>query len=160
MADLYDLPGMGLEPFDVTMFQGIFYHLPDPVTGLKAAADLTKEVLMLDTAIRSDLPDGMLAIGNEGREPVMTGVYGLNWYPTGPKVLADILRWMGFAEVRVAYKRTRTQGTRSGIGRLRVLASRKEGMLDSFESVERPDDFEVVVGKGKPSKHRELYKRD
>jgi tRNA (mo5U34)-methyltransferase len=49
VADLYDLPKLGLEPFDFTLFKGIFYHLPDPITGLKAAADLTKEILVLDT---------------------------------------------------------------------------------------------------------------
>jgi hypothetical protein len=28
---LADVPALGLEPFDVTLFSGIFYHLPDPV---------------------------------------------------------------------------------------------------------------------------------
>jgi hypothetical protein len=30
VLDLYDLPTLGLEPFDITIFAGIFYHLPDP----------------------------------------------------------------------------------------------------------------------------------
>src|SRR6185437_15533884 len=47
--DLYDLPKIHLEPFDVTLFKGIFYHLPDPITGLKIAADLTKELMIVGT---------------------------------------------------------------------------------------------------------------
>ena len=30
--DLYDIPSQNLTPFDITMFKGIFYHLPDPIT--------------------------------------------------------------------------------------------------------------------------------
>src|SRR5436309_1828615 len=45
VCDLYDLPKLGLETFDVTLFNGIFYHLPDPVAGMKIAADLTRELL-------------------------------------------------------------------------------------------------------------------
>lgn len=133
IMDLYDLPKRGLEPFDVTMFKGIFYHLPDPITGLKAAADLTKELLILDTAIRTDLPDGMLKLAREGQDPVMTGVYGLNWFPTGPKVLAEILDWMGFADVRLDYWRTRVGGRRPELGRLQIFAARERGLLDAFD---------------------------
>jgi SAM-dependent methyltransferase len=46
VTDLYDVPSLKLQPADITMFKGIFYHLPDPVTGLKIAADLTKEVML------------------------------------------------------------------------------------------------------------------
>lgn len=135
VMDLYDLPKRGLEPFDVTMFKGIFYHLPDPITGLKAAADLTKELLILDTAIRTDLPDGMLAVAREGQDPVMTGVYGLNWFPTGPQVLAEILEWMGFADVRLDYWRTRVGTKRPELGRLQMFAARERGLLDAFDPV-------------------------
>jgi SAM-dependent methyltransferase len=138
VLDLYDLPKLDLEPFDITLFKGIFYHLPDPITGLKAAADLTREVVILDTAMRNDLPDGMLAVGNEGRAQVMTGVYGLNWHPTGPKVLTRILNWLGFTEVRVILWRGNHRKDRPDLGRIRLIASRKKGLLDAFESVEAP----------------------
>jgi tRNA (mo5U34)-methyltransferase len=140
--DLYELPNRGLEPFDVTLFKGIFYHLPDPITGLKAAADLTKELLILHTAVRINLPDGMLAISGEGSAPLMSGVYDLNWIPTGPRVLTMILNWMGFPQTRVTYwRRSRPQrnperGER--FGRMVIVASRQEGLLEQLESVEKP----------------------
>jgi tRNA (mo5U34)-methyltransferase len=132
--DVYDLPKAGLEPFDIVMFKGIFYHLPDPVTALKGAADLCKELLILGTAVRTDLPDGMLAVEQEGVDPVMSGVYGLNWVPTGPKALIPILRWLGFEEVRVAA----WFHTRKGRGRIRLLASRKAGRLDGISDIKEP----------------------
>jgi hypothetical protein len=140
--DLYDLPERGMEPFDVTLFKGIFYHLPDPITGLKAAADLTKELLILDTAVRIDLPDGMLAISGESSTSLMSGVYDLSWFPTGPKVLTKILNWMGFPETRVNYwilmrhHEHPQRGKR--FGRMMIVASRKEGLLEQFETAEKP----------------------
>ena len=137
--DVYDLPNSDLPTFDIVMFQGIFYHLPDPITALKGAADLCGELLLLDTAIRTDLPDGMLAIAEEAREPVMSGVYGLNWFPTGPVVLKTVLRWMGFPESRVIYwRKKKNRLNKEGLGRMRILASRKEGLLEDFSEVTEP----------------------
>lgn len=46
-----ELASLGLPRFDISFFNGIFYHLPDPAGGLKAAADLTNELLVLNTAM-------------------------------------------------------------------------------------------------------------
>lgn len=145
--DLYDLPKLGLDPFDVTYFKGIFYHLPDPVTGLKIAADLTREVLYLSTAFvhrDSDPGNGGLILAKEGTAPLMTGVYGLNWYPTGPRVLETLLNWMGFPETRVSdvvlYPEADPRNARfeGRAGRIGIWAARKEGMLDAVQSVPMP----------------------
>src|SRR5579863_4879701 len=60
VCDLYAVEALDLQPFDVTIFHGIFYHLPDPIRGLKIVADLTRELLFLNTATREGLSDGML----------------------------------------------------------------------------------------------------
>jgi tRNA (mo5U34)-methyltransferase len=65
---------------------------------MKIACDQTKDVIIRDTAIRTDLPDGMLAVAAESPDMVMSGVYGLNWFPTGPAVLVRTLRWLGFTD--------------------------------------------------------------
>jgi SAM-dependent methyltransferase len=127
VRDLYELPGMGLRPFDITLFQGILYHLPDPVRGLKIAADLTSELMILNTGTRTGLPDGLLAVDSESTEQVMSGVHGLNWYPTGPEVVTRILSWVGFTETRLLWWR---KETRPGRGRLEIAASKKPGLLD------------------------------
>jgi 2-polyprenyl-3-methyl-5-hydroxy-6-metoxy-1,4-benzoquinol methylase len=49
VRDLYDLPSLGLEPFDVTLFNGIFYHVPEPLRALGVAAALTRDVMIVNT---------------------------------------------------------------------------------------------------------------
>lgn len=129
IADLYDLPTLGLEPADITMFKGIFYHLPDPVTGLKHAADLTSGHLILNTSMAWGEADGYLKYGLESREQLMSGVHGLRWWPTGPMVLANILKWMGFVQTKLVFMR---QMGPPDQGRLEIHASRTEGLLDNL----------------------------
>ena len=138
VLDLYDLPKRHLEPFDITLFKGIFYHLPDPVAGLKVAADMTREVLLVDTEVRLDLPDGMLVVRREGTEHPMSGVYGLNWFPTGPDVMARILNWMGFPETRVTSWIANRTREREQFGRLQIVGAREPGRLDQLEPVTEP----------------------
>jgi tRNA (mo5U34)-methyltransferase len=135
VLDLYDLPKSDLAQFDLTLFKGIFYHLPDPVAGLKLAADMTREVLIVNTAVRVDLPDGMLAVQQEWTEHPMSGVYGLNWVPTGRDVMAQILNWMGFPETRLtSWVANRTYEGKQ-LGRLEIVGAREPGRLDQLEPV-------------------------
>ena len=123
VGDLYELPSRGLEPFDLTFFSGILYHLPEPITGLKITADLTTELMLVQTATMSGGPgDGYLAISDESREELLSGVYGLNWLPTGPRVVNRILKWSGFHETRTLQWEEESETT-PGLGRLVVLAS-------------------------------------
>lgn len=148
VCDLYDVPKLNLEPADFTFFRGIFYHLPDPITGLKVAADLTKEVMYFDTATTHLLGDeklaGALVASVEGTESYMSGVHRLNWYPTGPKVLRHILDWMGFKEVKVIdLKKGNSPDNDTGSlanekGRIGILASKVEGLLGRFDDI--PDE--------------------
>jgi tRNA (mo5U34)-methyltransferase len=133
VRDLYELPSLGLEPFDITVFTGLFYHLPDPIAGLRIAADLTRELLIFDTATRSGHPDGFLAVEEEPSEPLMSGIHGLNWLPTGPDVLHKILSWAGFQEVRLV--RWHKEST-PGYGRFGMLASKIPGLLGLAEDAE------------------------
>lgn len=129
VMDLYDLPKLDLEPFDFTYFSGIFYHLPDPVTGLKAAADLTRDVFLLNTAgmARSEEPRGMTLV-SEGDKPVMSGVYRLAWFPNGPEVLVELLKWLGFREMKLTKNEINPKNRR----RMEVVASRQPGRLEEL----------------------------
>jgi tRNA (mo5U34)-methyltransferase len=66
--EVCNLPEHELQPFYITLFNGRFYYFPDPITGLKIAADLTKELIIVTSATRNGFPDGMLAIDEEGPE--------------------------------------------------------------------------------------------
>ena len=134
--DLYDLPSIGERRFDIAWFSGIFYHLPDPVTGLKLVADRTNDVLLISTGTLTpdgeEPEDGCLYSSFEGVKSPMSGVHHLNWFPSGPKVLTNILSWLGFPEVRLLQwdKRVQTDDRpNSRGGRLSMVASRHEGLL-------------------------------
>lgn len=141
VCDLYDLPALGLDQFDVTLFNGILYHLPEPVAGLKVAADLTRELLIVNTAARTDLPDGTLVASEEGQVEAMSGVYGLNWFPTGPQVLASMLGWTGFPETRTSRWRRSVANQPGALGRIETLAGRDPSTFESFDR--RLDEAEL-----------------
>jgi hypothetical protein len=63
----------------------------------------------------------------------MSGVHGLNWLPTGPKVLEHILKWMGFVEFRRLFWKKDLNEKFSNRGRLGLLASRKPGLFENFD---------------------------
>jgi tRNA (mo5U34)-methyltransferase len=138
VCDLYDVPKLGLEPFDVTFFHGIFYHLPDPVTGLKVAGDHTKELLVLNTTTIRGYPEGVLVADEESRTWVRSGVYGLNWFPSGPEVLSHILNWMGFTETRCDRWRQRSGQRAARREELRMLAARDPETLRRYDEALAP----------------------
>lgn len=57
---------------------------------LKIAADLTKELLILNTGTMRGSGD-TLVVSRESKSNVMSGVYGLKWFPTGEEVLRRTL---------------------------------------------------------------------
>lgn len=129
VAALADLPALDLPQFDVTLFSGIFYHLPDPVHGLRLAADRTRELLILNTAAKW-APGRALRLEHESAEEAMSGVDGLAWLPTGPDVLRDILAWCGFAHSRLSFHRP----TANGWSRVELFAARDAAALAHFDA--------------------------
>lgn len=132
---LADLTALDLEPFDVTLFSGLFYHLPDPVAGLKAAADLTRELLIVNTSVLPKPYPG-LVLSRESSVHVLSGIDGLAWLPTGPEVMQQILHWCGFPHVRVDLYWT--PGKPRGWMRLQILAARDEATFARYDE-RRPE---------------------
>ena len=126
VMDLYDFDH---GDFDIALFQGIFYHLPDPVTGLKLIADHTRELLILNTATRNDEPDGRLVLVEENTENPLHGIHGVAWYPSGPKVFERLFPWLGFPFTHLGYSSTDVAGQPSDVGRLEMFAARSEDLL-------------------------------
>ncbi|MGZ8513075.1 MAG: class I SAM-dependent methyltransferase [Candidatus Limnocylindria bacterium] len=132
VADLYEVSDRGLAPFDIGIFAGVFYHLPDPIHGLRIAADLTKEVLFISTASRGDHPDDLLVAAEESTTQARSGVHGLAFLPTGPKILARMLAWMGFPAVR-CLNWWNPPGTTASSDSIQLVAAREERLLDGLE---------------------------
>jgi SAM-dependent methyltransferase len=129
-ADVNTLPELKLDSFDITLFMGLFYHLPDPMTSLRIAADRTTELLVLNTAIRPGGGDA-LALKPESTTNVMSGVHRLAWVPTSDAVLREILGWCGFPHTRV----TRYEQRKSGLSdRVEIFAAREASTFAHFDT--------------------------
>lgn len=120
---------LGQQQFDICLYKGIFYHVPDPVHCLQQIANRTRELLILDTDTAANQPDGFLKLLIEGVENPKSGVHRLAWLPTGPTVLRDILQWLGFRDTRLIYWRQPAVRQR---GRIRLVAARNATLLDAL----------------------------
>jgi SAM-dependent methyltransferase len=130
-----------LDKFDVTLFMGVLYHLPYPIKTLIDLCAKTKETIIIDTAIRNDIPEDCMAPKIEAVEPFMSGVDGLSWYPGGPAILKRILLLCGFEFIKVTrlIKDTssidqRKYRTVTKLGRMRMIASRNDNIMSLGDS--------------------------
>jgi SAM-dependent methyltransferase len=130
--------------FDVCLFKGIFYHLPDPVTGLKIIADRTREVIIVDSDTAPGHPDGLMKFIFEGTDNPLSGVHRMAWLPTGPDVIANILKWLGFTTTKTLFwwqpGEDASPFTR---GRVRVVAARKPEFLQHIMNDEMATDMHI-----------------
>jgi tRNA (mo5U34)-methyltransferase len=151
VCELADLPGLKLDTFDVTLFSGLFYHLPDPVAGLRVAADLTRELIVVNTSVLARAGKGLM-LSRESDSHLISGVDGLAWLPTGPEVVQDILAWCGFPHSRIDLD-WRPPGP-TDWRRIQVLGARDAESFAHYDKV-RPD----AVPRFRPGLKRRLADR-
>jgi tRNA (mo5U34)-methyltransferase len=126
-VDLLDLMPARVGTFDVVLFLGVFYHLPDPWPILDRVASVTGERLILET--HADFLDV--------RRPALAHYPGAevdgdpsNWWGPNPALLRAALSERGFARVDVvhreplAYRLARASRRRWRGGGLRVQQGR------------------------------------
>ena len=116
VADMKILSEFIPSSYDITFFNGILYHLENPLSHLKAVAEITKDLLVIDTAYQSGCNYHGFVFSEETD-------FGINWLPTGPDVLRLILSQYGFNEFQVQHISEVGEG--KGRGRF-CLFSRKK----------------------------------
>jgi tRNA (mo5U34)-methyltransferase len=60
--DLFDISIETVGKFDVVLFLGVFYHLPNPILGLQRAADVTDKVLVVETTYENQIGGALLEL--------------------------------------------------------------------------------------------------
>jgi SAM-dependent methyltransferase len=123
--------------YDVTLFKGVLYHLPDPISTLNRLCALTARAIIVDTVCRSDIPEDTLVPWWESKTHLMSGIDGLAWFPGGPKAVHAILSWSGFPHMRTVNWRKGTPDQRHR-GRMRVVAFRQESDLEAYDASGKP----------------------
>lgn len=122
-----DLDVMKLSPdrvgsFDVVLFLGVLYHLPNPLLALERVASVTKGLLILETVVDMVGFGRPAAAFYPGRE--LNGD-PTNWWGPNQAAVQGMLRSVGFTRVEVITP------TRSAVFRAaRALAHRLRGRND------------------------------
>ena len=93
-----DIDALELSPervgrFDLVLFLGVLYHMPNPLLGLERAASVTAGTLIVETHVDLlDVPEPAMRFypGSElNGDPS-------NWWGPNPACIADMLRTVGF----------------------------------------------------------------
>ena len=96
-ANVFDLTSMNLEPFEIVLFLGVLYHLPDPLRGLYACRRVCRDRLFLETwydpVLVPDIPVARYL--PSGSDPDHTNF----WVPNRAALMAMIVD-AGFSVVR------------------------------------------------------------
>jgi 2-polyprenyl-3-methyl-5-hydroxy-6-metoxy-1,4-benzoquinol methylase len=108
--------------YDVVLFRGMLYHLPDPIHALMGYCDLARETIVVDSACSYEVPEHGFASMIESPTHVISGVNGLAWMPGGPRAVQQILRYKGFKRVDIQLWCAVPE--LAGQGRMRVVGSR------------------------------------
>lgn len=115
------LSGFAPMHFHLSLFNGIFYHLANPIAELEKVAEKTSELIIVNTAYAPGESDDSPALvckhESSKAEHGLSGVEGLSWLPNGEVVLYEILKHLGFPYHRLMFKDESKK-------RLAVIASR------------------------------------
>lgn len=107
-VDVPSLDQSKLGTFDVVLFLGVLYHLPDPYAGLKQAAAMTHDLLVVETVTTCNfLPIPMMRFYRSrelGDDPT-------NFWAPNVTCLRRMLRDLGFESVVVAHNGFRHPAT-------------------------------------------------
>ena len=134
-CNLHAFRDLHLPMFDVTFFFGILYHLPDPVAGLRIAADHTRELLVVSTAVDAAGRTDALTLKEESESALLSGVDRLAWWPTSARVVEAMLHWCGFPHTRVHYRRKELPGT----DRMQILGAREARTFEYYDATRPPE---------------------
>jgi SAM-dependent methyltransferase len=94
-ANIYDIERLGLEPFNAVIFQGLLYHLADPVLALRKAAALAKTLIFVGTWTDAHLDGNYYRIQREDPTDFIQGDTTISMVPSRQGLHASLF-FLGF----------------------------------------------------------------
>jgi tRNA (mo5U34)-methyltransferase len=94
--DVLDLSAARAGTFDVVLFLGVLYHVPNPILALERVASVTSGMLILETVVDMVGVSRPAAAFYPGRE---LNADPTNWWGPNPAAVAGMLRAVGFSRV-------------------------------------------------------------
>ena len=95
------------QKFDIALFNGIFYHLANPVANLYQVCNLTNDLIMVNTAYTPEMENSksclVLKFEPSTIEAGLSGIEAISWLPNS-SVITDILKFFGFKYFKVLFK--------------------------------------------------------
>ncbi len=92
--NLYDIPGSDIGEFDIVLFLGVLYHLPDMMRALNIVAQLCRSRLLVETQFEPELMPGV-AVAQYYEAGTLAGDITNFWVPNRECLFA-MLRDVGF----------------------------------------------------------------
>jgi tRNA (mo5U34)-methyltransferase len=121
-VDVMDLSPERVGTFNVVLFLGVLYHLPNPLLALERVASVTDDLLILETVVDMVGVNRPAAAFYPGRE--LSGD-PTNWWGPNHAAVAGMLHSVGFARVEVI-----TPPRSAGFRAARALFHRLKGKND------------------------------
>jgi tRNA (mo5U34)-methyltransferase len=96
--DIPDMTEDTIEKFDVVLALGLFYHLPSFLTSFVNLAKLSKQTILIESAIDTKIPQDYACL-----RLYMFDDYcrdATNWFIPNAQTYRDVLKYCGFTTVR------------------------------------------------------------
>jgi tRNA (mo5U34)-methyltransferase len=96
--EVLDVSPEAIGEFDIVLFLGVLYHMRHPLLALERVASVTRELLVLETAIDMSSTKRPAAAFYPGRE---LDLDQSNWWGPNPAAVEGMVGAAGFREIRV-----------------------------------------------------------
>ncbi len=104
--EVVDISRERIGAFDLVLFLGVLYHMRHPLLALERVSSVTKNLLILETAVDMSFSRRPAMVFYPGDE---LGGDSSNWWGPNRSAVEAMLRTVGFREVKLVAKRSPTR---------------------------------------------------
>ena len=140
IAHIHDLKNLD-QQFDVTLFKGVLYHIPDIIESLKTVCEMTKDILILNTAGSAKVPKECMKVFFENPNSSMAGIDNMAWLVGSADLLKQLLASFGFKYSRV--NMNIIYPARPNLIRVELVAAREEGSFKRYDRLRKEQGLPI-----------------